>query len=81
MPRLSLAISAADAVEESELIAWFDSTLGGPSRVDYDAASLGFYKILWIGRKDDIAYRKALCIMSRRKWDALGVEVVAVNLG
>ena len=40
-----------------------------------------FVNVLWIERKEDVAYRKAVGRVAKRVWESLEKETIAVTLG
>lgn len=84
-----VAISQAEAVNSLQLHEWFMDRLCGPFDESNpppddwlsDVSNIGFYNILWIEQEGDIAYRKALGLVSKREFDALEAEVRTVKLG
>ena len=40
-----------------------------------------FVNVLWIGRKEDVAYRKAVGRAAKQVWESLEKETIAVVLG
>jgi hypothetical protein len=79
-----MAISEAQVVDQERMIDWFQTCLadGVSSGVPrYISNSDSFYNVMWLEWEGDIAYRKALGVVGKKDWDALGAEVTTIKLG
>ena len=79
-----IAISEAEVLDPEGLFNWFYVRLGqcvasGIPRCISDGEP--FYNVIWIDWVGDVAYRKALGMMSKKEFETLGAELRTIKLG
>lgn len=78
-----LVLSEAKIERPDELRSWYSTRLCSPHHAlpPFVLCPEPFYNVLWIEWKSNIAYRRALGLMSKREFDSLGAEIMTIRLG